>query len=502
MKLAAKLIAVTILAVLAVFAARGFQNARRQMALAESDARENAWLVGRALRPALVDVWRREGEQRALQVLSYARERVHLASRWDMRFIPVPGPGQPDGKPLAPLWQLASLWQGNEVTLVVPVSGTDRLVTYLPVEVEGRQVGALEIAGPLTARDERFKTEISQIVQRTAIGALVAILSIAVVGFMYVGRPMRRLVEKARRTGTGDLSGPLDMRQRDEIGVLAREMNDMCDRLQTAQKRVADETERRIAVGEQLRHADRLTTVGKLASGVAHELGTPLNVVSGRAKMIVRGQVSGQDVAASAQTIVEQSERMTQIIKQLLGFARRRQPQRKQESLRAIAERILALLHPMAQKASVTFAPPNREPDPMVEVDASLIEQALTNLVVNAIHAMPTGGTVSVSLGADVITPPADIHGPLAEYAYVCVADQGVGMAAEHLAHVFEPFFTTKDVGEGTGLGLSVAYGIVRDHGGWIGAVSELKKGSRFSIYLPLTPQVPVKANDDKPARS
>jgi two-component system, NtrC family, sensor kinase len=502
MKLAAKLIAVTIMAVLAVFAVRGYQNARRQMAMAESDARENAWLVGRALRPALVEVWRRDGEQRALEVLSYARQRVHMSSRWDLRFIPAPNLGRSDGKPLAPPSQLANLWRGDEITLVVPASGADQLVTYLPIAVEGRQVGALEIAGPLTARDERFKTEISQIAQRTAIGALVAILSIAVVGFMYVGRPMRRLVEKARRIGMGDLSGPLDLYQHDEIGVLAREMNDMCERLQAAQKRVADETESRIAVGEQLRHADRLTTVGKLASGVAHELGTPLNVVSGRAKMIVRGQVKGQDVLDSAQTIVEQSERMTRIIKQLLGFARRRQPQRKQESLRAIAERILILLHPMARKTGVTFAALDRDPDPVVEVDASLIEQALTNLVVNAIQAMPTGGTIRVGLTVDTVTPPADLSQASAEYAGVHVEDQGAGITPEHLAHIFEPFFTTKDVGEGTGLGLSVAYGIVRDHGGWIDAASEINKGSHFSIYLPITAQAPVTPNDDKPAHS
>jgi signal transduction histidine kinase len=136
-----------------------------------------------------------------------------------------------------------------------------------------------------------------------------------------------------------------------------------------------------------------------------------------------------------------------------------------------------------------------------VQVDTSMIEQALTNLVVNAIQAMPTGGTISVRLGADVITPPADIEGPVAEYAYVCVEDQGVGMTSEQMTHAFEPFFTTKDVGEGTGLGLSVAYGIVRDHGGWIGVASEIGKGSRFSIYLPLA-QGTVKADDDKPARS
>jgi signal transduction histidine kinase len=104
-------------------------------------------------------------------------------------------------------------------------------------------------------------------------------------------------------------------------------------------------------------------------------------------------------------------------------------------------------------------------------------------------------------LGTDVVTPPADIDRALGEYAYVCVEDQGVGMTSEQMAHIFEPFFTTKDVGEGTGLGLSVAYGIVRDHGGWIGVASEIGKGSRFSIYLPLA-QGTVKADDNQPARS
>jgi signal transduction histidine kinase len=206
-------------------------------------------------------------------------------------------------------------------------------------------------------------------------------------------------------------------------------------------------------------------------------------------------------VVESAQTIVEQSERMTQIIKQLLGFARRRQPQRKQESLRAIADRTLALLRHMADKAGIAFAPLDSAPDPVVEVDASMIEQAFTNLVVNALQAMPTGGTISMRLGTDVVTPPADIDRALGEYAYVCVEDQGVGMTSEQMAHIFEPFFTTKDVGEGTGLGLSVAYGIVRDHGGWIGVASEIGKGSRFSIYLPLA-QGTVKADDNQPARS
>src|SRR5439155_13056851 len=108
-------------------------------------------------------------------------------------------------------------------------------------------------------------------------------------------------------------SGPLVVRQRDEIGVLATEINAMCERLAAANERIAAETAARIAAIEQLRHADRLATVGKLASGVAHELGTPLNVVSQRAKMIATGEVTGAQAADGSRIIVEQSQRMTTV---------------------------------------------------------------------------------------------------------------------------------------------------------------------------------------------
>ena len=297
---------------------------------------------------------------------------------------------------------------------------------------------------------------------------------------------------KARRIGAGDLSQPLELKQRDEVGELATEINQMCERLAAAQARVEEETNERIAASEQLRHADRLTTVGKLASGVAHELGTPLNVVSGRAKMITRGQVAGAELVESAQAIVDQADRMTNIIKQLLGFARRRQPQRKKESLRGVAERTLALLHPMAQKSAVVFKTNHGEPEPFAEVDVALIEQALTNLVVNAIQAMPKGGLLTVHSCEEFISPPAGVPATAGGYACLHVEDTGGGMTSEELRHAFEPFFTTKEVGSGTGLGLSVAHGIVRDHGGWIAATSAVDKGSRFSMYVPsIKPESP-----------
>lgn len=485
MKLAAKLTAFILTAMLLVFGVRGYQSARGQMELAERRARENALLVGRALRPALVQIWEEEGAPRALEMLAYAADRVRRIQQLDLRFVRLrPGPG-PGLQPLARQAQLLGIDADEERTFVEKIAGNEALLTYLPVAVKGDTVGALEVSGPLTERDNQFRFEIMQIVGRTALGALAAFLAVAVAGFFFVGRPMRRLVAKARRIGTGDLSTPLTLKQHDEVGELAAEINQMCERLALAQARVEEETNRRLAASEQLRHADRLTTVGKLASGVAHELGTPLNVVSGRAKMIARGQVKGAELLESAQAIVDQADRMTNIIKQLLGFARRREPQRRKESLRGIVDRTLALLGPMAEKAAIKFNAIAGEPEPFADIDVAQIEQALTNLVVNAIQAMPKGGNLTVRSCEEVVSAPAGLSTTNGAYACLHVEDSGIGMTAEQLRHAFEPFFTTKDVGSGTGLGLSVAYGIVRDHGGWIAATSTLDQGSRFSIYLP-----------------
>ena len=337
MRLADKLTAFILAAMLLVFGVRGYQAARGQMALAERLARENALLVGRALRPALVEIWSREGSAAALEMLSYAADRVRRTQQLELRFVHMTGARGPGADPLVRLDRLGGIDPEEERAFVEQVAGNESLLTYLPVTVGGQQVGALEVAGPLTERDNEFRAEIMQILGRTALAALGAFVAVAVAGVFFVGRPMRSLVAKARRIGTGDLSGPLALKQRDEVGELASEINQMCERLAAAQARVEEETERRLAASEQLRHADRLTTVGKLASGVAHELGTPLNVVSGRAKMIVRGQVSGTALVESAQAIVDQADRMTNIIKQLLGFARRREPARTDHPVRESA---------------------------------------------------------------------------------------------------------------------------------------------------------------------
>jgi signal transduction histidine kinase len=204
----------------------------------------------------------------------------------------------------------------------------------------------------------------------------------------------------------------------------------------------------------------------------------------GRAKMISSGEAEGEEVAECAQIISQQAQHMTGIIRQLLDFARRRAPHRAPEDVHGLVERSLSLLRPMASKRSVALEA--QVPSGLaLEVDGGQVQQVLTNLVMNALQAMKRPGTVHVRAEEVRATPPAAEGGAEADYVRLDVEDQGDGIPADVLPHVFEPFFTTKDVGEGTGLGLSVSYGLVRDHGGWIGVRSEPGRGSCFSIYLP-----------------
>jgi signal transduction histidine kinase len=256
---------------------------------------------------------------------------------------------------------------------------------------------------------------------------------------------------------------------------------------------LAGETEERLRAIEQLRHADRLATVGKLASGIAHEVGTPLGVALVRANMISAGRVTGAEAREGARIIGEQVERIARIIRQLLDFARGRSVRPPGEGARrepvdvaSLVEKTLSLVQPLADKRQLTLDFHAAAELPKPSADEGQIQQVLLNLVVNSINACDQPGKVMVEISLKKTTAPADVGGAEGEYLCLSVADEGVGIAPEILPRIFEPFFTTKGVGEGTGLGLSVAYGIVREHGGWIDVQSAARKGSRFSVYLPV----------------
>jgi signal transduction histidine kinase len=301
-----------------------------------------------------------------------------------------------------------------------------------------------------------------------------------------IGRPLKILMKKTQQVATGDFSADLVLRGRDELSELATAINSMCEKLTTAGESLHKETEARISAIEQLRHTERLATLGRLSSGVAHELGTPLNVVAGRAKLIETGQLEGEEIRESTQIIREQVERMVTIIRQLLDYARRRKVKKAPANLESLLSQTVEMLNPMARKKRVTLELVKSDTIPVVSIDKSQMQQVLINLIMNGIQAMPDGGRLEVEIHLEHNQQKLLANNPEKKFLAIHIKDEGQGIAEENLNRIFDPFFTTKEVGSGTGLGLSIVYGIVQEHNGWIDVESKLGKGTCFTVYLPL----------------
>jgi signal transduction histidine kinase len=228
---------------------------------------------------------------------------------------------------------------------------------------------------------------------------------------------------------------------------------------------------------EQLHHADRLATIGQLAAGVAHELNEPLAAILGLAQLSRKAADLPGPVARDLEKIVKATLHAREVIRNLLLFARHVPPEKTTVRLNDLVEEALVFLEPRRAHSGIELVRALEEDLPDVTADPSQIRQVLVNLLVNAVQAMPRGGRLEVRTGSET------------DSVLVVIADSGVGMSEEVRQKLYVPFFTTKDVGEGTGLGLAVASGIVNSHGGTIRVESEVNRGSRFEIRLPRTPR-------------
>ncbi|MEW6442536.1 MAG: HAMP domain-containing sensor histidine kinase [bacterium] len=483
MKLARRLMTAFLLALLVLLAADALWTVWEEVARYDQDRQREALLLGRVLAGHIAEIWKTDGIERAHKLIEDANRNARpLQLRWVWLDGSAKEPPQVDQA-------LPQLKEGRMV--VVRVRGpaeTDRLVAYIPVRLHGGYRAALEVSqafAPMLVHMRRVL--IRRILLLAAMVFACAILVFGL-GASLVGRPVQRLVRQARQIGAGDLRSEVSLGPRgDELSMLADEMNRMVAQLRGAQEKLQDETSRRIATLEELHHAERLATVGKFVSGLAHELGTPLNVISGRAKMVTTQELSRAEVAEYAGIIREQSDRMTALVQQLLAFSRRHIPKKTTFPLRDCVERVLDALGPMARERHITWNRVEETARPVhVTADAAQLQQVLTNIVSNAVQAMQRGGTIEVGITREEAVSPVGGERTKEPYACVKIRDQGEGIAPENLERIFDPFFTTKGIGEGTGLGLSIAYGIVREHGGWLAVESEPGKGSCFFIYLPL----------------
>jgi signal transduction histidine kinase len=250
-----------------------------------------------------------------------------------------------------------------------------------------------------------------------------------------------------------------------------------------ARQRLSAEAESRLALEAGLRRVDKLAAVGQLSAGLAHEIGSPLLILNGRAQALAARAELPDDVRRNARILVEQSERIERIVRQLLDLARRKPS--KLESLDALASvrAVVELLEFDARKRDVRLTFHSEEPLPRVLADGDGLQQVALNLLTNALRATPRGGEVRVTLAPSTFQRAPGLrerHG-----VRLSVEDTGVGMDGAALERVFEPFFTTWGAHGGTGLGLPVVKAIVAEHGGAVTVTSRQGQGTHFIVHIP-----------------
>ncbi|NWF94480.1 MAG: HAMP domain-containing protein [Syntrophaceae bacterium] len=298
----------------------------------------------------------------------------------------------------------------------------------------------------------------------------------------WISIPISKLVAGIENLAKGDLDTRIDSGGGDELSELARAFNRMASDLKDAQERIIQEADAKLELERSLRQSEKLATIGQLASGLAHEIGTPLNIIGGRAELAKKRLGDKEEAYRSLEIIGEQAERITKIIQQLLGFIRKKKPEQIPLDIRAVLEKTLDFLDHQIHKQRVKVTKAVREGLPFVQGDSDQLQQVFLNLILNAIQSMPGGGVLRLSASTKEISK-KDVEDGKRQYVEVCIEDTGLGMEKEVIQNIFNPFFTTKDTG--TGLGLMVSQGIVQDHEGWIDVESQLGKGSVFKVYLP-----------------
>jgi signal transduction histidine kinase len=266
---------------------------------------------------------------------------------------------------------------------------------------------------------------------------------------------------------------------------------DSDDRVERIVGSLRDITERK-RLEARLLQAQKMESVGQLAGGIAHDFNNLLTVIIGYAEqacdVLPLGGLARQDI----DEILKAARRAANLTRQLLAFARKQIIAPRLLNLNELILEVGQLLHRLIGEDIDLVTLPAHDLG-LVKADTGQIEQVLVNLAVNARHAMPNGGKLTIET-RNVVLRADDTrqYVGLAPGAYICLAisDTGIGMNRDTLAHLFEPFFTTKGPGEGTGLGLATCYGIIMQHGGHIAAYSELGHGTTFKIYLPQVDEV------------
>lgn len=393
--------------------------------------------------------------------------------------------GQEEG--FQALLDTATNLKANEKTISSEVLLNQRQsqVAYSPLMIRGAQVGWIGVI-----KSSEYIRNYAEQSRNFFLGLFTfSALIMLMIGYIQsqdILQPILKLRGMSQRVAAGDLNQKVALHRKDEIGELGDAFDTMTvhlrERTHEAEslyaeslqrnKELAEINTRLEATQQQLIQSEKLAAIGQLTAGIVHDVKNPFAVIMGMAEVMGEDGAIDDTVRHGLKVIRESAIKGNAIVSDLLKFARQSKPEMQSMDLRETVRAALRLTAYLTRRYSTDFDLP--EVPLYVTYDPQLIEQVLVNMIQNAVQAMPDGGSLRISLQHS------------AESAQIILQDTGCGIAPEHINRIFDPFFTTKPEGEGTGLGLSVSYGIIANHRGHIDVQSEVGKGSTFTISLPL----------------
>ena len=347
----------------------------------------------------------------------------------------------------------------------------------LPIRaVGGAIVGTMEVTHQMSGIEDRVRGATWDIAARLTLLAVSMTVLTGLVLQREVLRPLSHLMEGIRNLGRGESAKPLPVERRDELGRVAEAFNTMALQLQAARHELLLETEHTLDLEQQLRHSATLAVAGRLASGLAHEIGTPLNIISGRAEYILQNLPAGDTLGEELNVIVGQIDRISAMIRSLLDTVRPVKPEIQPTALKGVMDGLLLLLEHTARRHGVTLDVSIPGDLPPVRADRNQLQQVLINILINAFEAARPIGNVQVRARRARNGTRAGVE--------LEVRDTGPGIPESILPRIFEPFFSTKPPGEGTGLGLPICRDILKSLGGEITVASTSGTGATFVVWL------------------
>jgi signal transduction histidine kinase len=347
--------------------------------------------------------------------------------------------------------------------------------------LDGEGVAAFLIIEDLPLFTNVFRNRAWQMFA-TRLGLLVALgVIVSLVIRRNITRPFSQFAQHIEAIGQGRFDLRLASSRQDEIGSLAQAFDRMSARVEAAQQKLIVEGEEKLQLERTLRHSGKLAALGQLASRLAHEIGTPLNVIQGRAEQLLQQEGLAEKERNFTKVIIAQIERISGFLRQLLTLARRPEPQLRHLSLNDILRRVSEVIGDRGTFPNVQLVLELAKEEPAILGDPEQLEQVFLNLSVNALQAVEPAGMVTLSTS---LVPDRPLAG--ADRIEAVVADTGPGVHPDDLPRLFEPFFTTKGLG-GSGLGLAISREIILNHQGEIRVESEPGRGARFIISLPRT---------------